>query len=237
MNIAICDDDKIIVKQIEKFLFDFFIEKGIDYELYTFTSGRELLEREVQFDIAFIDIEMPGINGIELSKRLLEKNSYAIIMIVTSFNHYLDDAMELSVYRYISKPVDRERFMVNLGSALRKYLNINRPIAIKGNDEISKVNSCDIIYLSFEDRKVWIHTRDDVIEVTKTLDYWKNQLGDANFYQINRSHIVNLGYVTSVNKNKVVLKCNGEIIELKASSRIYASLKRAYYSFLGGTSE
>ena len=75
------------------------------------------------------------------------------------------------------------------------------------------------------------------LEVTKTLDYWKKQLGDANFYQINRSHIVNLGYVTSVNKNKVILKCNGEIIELKASSRIYASLKRAYYSFLGGTSK
>lgn len=234
MNIAICDDDKLIVRQIERLIFDFFVDKDIDFEVYTFTSANDMLRREAEYDLAFIDIEMPGMNGLELAKRLRVRNNYTIIMIVTSFNHYLDDAMELCVYRYISKPIDRDRFMNNLAAALKKHLNTCRPIPIKNNDEISKVNSCDIIYLSFENRKVHLHTHNNVIEVSGTLDSRKKQLGEACFYQVSRSHVVNLNYVVSVNKDNVILKCGGEIYEIKVSSRIYAPLKRAFHAFLGG---
>ena len=235
MNIAICDNDRVAVRQIERMVFDFFVDKDINFEIYPFTSAKEMLGREVEYDLAFIDIEMPGMNGLELAKKLNERNSYTIIMIVTSFNHYLDDAMELSVYRYISKPIDRSRFNANLSAALKKHLNTHRPVLIKNNDEISKVNSCDVIYLSFEGRKVHLHTRSCVIEVSGTLDYWKNLLGDACFYQVSRSHVVNLNYVISVNKSNVILKCGEATHEIKVSSRIYAPLKRAFHAFLGGS--
>lgn len=234
MNIAICDDDKSIVRQIERLVFDFFVDSEIDFEVYTFTSAKEMLSREAEYDLAFIDIEMPGISGLELAKHLSKRNRHTIIMIVTSFDHYLDDAMELNVYRYISKPIDKERFMNNLAAALKKHLNTCRPIPIKNNDEISKVNSCDVIFLSFENRKVRLHTRSDVIEVSGTLDSRKKQLGEACFYQVSRTHVVNLNYVTSVNKANVILKCDGETYEIKVSSRNYAPLKRAFHAFLGG---
>ena len=223
MNIAICDNDRLIVRQIERLVFDFFVDSEIDFEVYAFTSAKEMLSREAEYDLAFIDIEMPGMNGLELAKRLRERNNYTIIMIVTSFNHYLDDAMELNVYRYISKP-----------AALKKHLNTCRPIPIKNNDEISKVNSCDVIFLSFENKKVRLHTRSDVIEVSGTLDSRKKQLAEACFYQVSRTHVVNLNYVTSVNKANVILKCDGETYEIKVSSRNYAPLKRAFHAFLGG---
>ena len=235
MNIAICDNDRVTVRQIERMVFDFFVDKDINFEIYPFTSAKEMLGREVEYDLAFIDIEMPGMNGLELAKKLNERNSYTIIMIVTSFNHYLDDAMELSVYRYISKPIDRSRFNANLSAALKKHLNTHRPVLIKNNDEISKVNSCDVIYLSFEGRKVHLHTKNAVIEVSGTLDYWKNLLGDACFYQVSRSHVVNLNYVISVNKSNVIVKCDNTSHEIKVSSRIYAPLKRAFHAFLGGS--
>lgn len=54
---------------------------------------------------------MPGINGLKLSQKLKQNNPDILIMIITAFESYLDDAMEIHVYRYLSKPIDENRFL------------------------------------------------------------------------------------------------------------------------------
>lgn len=108
MNIAICDDDEYIVNELYKHIESFFSNKNYEIIIQKFYNGEALLDSKTHFDLLFIDIEMPGINGLYTCKKLLEDKNVFLIFIITAFQYYLDDAMELNVYRYILKPIDKK---------------------------------------------------------------------------------------------------------------------------------
>ena len=84
-------------------------------------TERTLLADAMDKDIVFLDIEMPGLNGIYVGNELKNKNPNIIIFIVTSYSEYLDDAMRFHVFRYLSKPVDPNRLFRNLKDAIELY--------------------------------------------------------------------------------------------------------------------
>jgi len=234
VNIAICDDDKTIVKEVETLIRRNLDENIFEYDIYTFTSGKELLKTNIQFDIVYIDIEMPETNGLEVSRQILSQYPNTTVLIITSYPHHLDDAMEIKVYRYISKPFDEERFKKNLMCAYKHYLSRNKPIKIKSNDELSKINSSDIIYLSIENEKVYVHTYNDDIRTTENFNYWLKELDGLTFFQVHQSFIVNLGYVKKAIKGNALLICNDKSFNVPVSTRKYTSFKKALHKYIGG---
>ena len=71
MRILFCDDDESILNLLESYVTEFFSNLGnIQPELAAYTSGEELLKNEARADIAFLDVEMPGINGIDVGAKL-----------------------------------------------------------------------------------------------------------------------------------------------------------------------
>lgn len=112
MNILICDDDKLYVDMIKKYVDEFFAEHKItDYKVYEYNSGDEAAKNNEKIDIAFLDVEMDGINGIEAGKYLRNNNKNIVLFIITSYMGYLDDAMDEGVFRYINKPLERPVIM------------------------------------------------------------------------------------------------------------------------------
>ncbi|MFR4257392.1 MAG: LytR/AlgR family response regulator transcription factor [Hominenteromicrobium sp.] len=81
---------------------------------------KELIYSGITPDIAFLDVEMPGRSGIHVGAELMQKNVYVKIIIITSFPDYLDEAMDFHVYRYLSKPIDENRFCRSLSAALKQ---------------------------------------------------------------------------------------------------------------------
>lgn len=82
---------------------------------------------------------MPAVNGLEVSERLKQLNPDIIIMILTSYPAYLDSAMKIQVFRYLSKPIDTERFNRNFLEAVDYYKKISKSIIIEKYDEIFTV--------------------------------------------------------------------------------------------------
>lgn len=104
MNILICDDDKLYIDMIRKYVDEFFADHKItDYKVYEYNSGDEAAKNNEKIDIAFLDVEMDGINGIEAGKCLRNNNKNIVLFIITSYMGYLDDAMDEGVFRYINK--------------------------------------------------------------------------------------------------------------------------------------
>ena len=119
MNILICDDDKLYVDMIRKYVDEFFADHKItDYKVYEYNSGDEVAKNNEKIDIAFLDVEMDGINGIEAGKCLRNNNKNIVLFIITSYMGYLDDAMDEGVFRYINKPLERPVIMRGLHKAL-----------------------------------------------------------------------------------------------------------------------
>lgn len=124
MRILICDDDLELSQQLEKILISFFQKNSLKYpEIVIYNNGTDLLQDFQSKDIVFLDIEMPGMNGIYIGNELKRQNNNAIIFVVTSYSQYLDEAMRFHVFRYLSKPLDKQRIFRNMKDALALYNN------------------------------------------------------------------------------------------------------------------
>lgn len=119
MRILICDDDELITKQLSKYIQNYFEHSSAKCpKISCFSDGESLLADEGEKDILFLDIEMPGTNGIFVGHELKKQNSNIIIFVITSYSEYLDDAMRFHVFRYLSKPLDKQRLFRNLKEAI-----------------------------------------------------------------------------------------------------------------------
>ena len=79
MKIAICDDELSICQEMKNVLLSYFSDKLIDAEIYDYNNGEDLLNSEINFDMAFLDVEMPMLDGIETGKSLKQKYSNIVI--------------------------------------------------------------------------------------------------------------------------------------------------------------
>ena len=122
MRILVCDDDALMVEQIKKCIKNYFERNHLKCpEVICFFDGESLLADTGDKDILFLDIEMPGMNGIYVGNELKKANSQIIIFVVTSYSEYLDAAMRFHVFRYLSKPLDKQRFYDNMKDAIDLY--------------------------------------------------------------------------------------------------------------------
>lgn len=231
MRIILCDDDPLITKQLENLLKEYFSANSLKLpEIVPFFTGEALLEDTGEKDIIFLDIEMPGLNGIYIGNELKKRNPDIIIFVVTSYSEYLDDAMKFHVFRYLSKPIDKQRLFRNLKDALHLYTTSNVKIAIETKNGIVTVSVPDIISVETQGRKVVLHTVSGDFESVHTMQYWINTLQMKCFFQPHRSFLVNMAHVTSFDHLLINLYRNQYHAYL--TKRKYTAFKEAYLLYL-----
>lgn len=208
MNILICDDDKLYVSMIRKYVDEFFTEHKItDYRIYEYLSGDEAVKNGERIDIAFLDVEMEGINGIRAGTMLRENNKDIIIFIITSYMGYLDDAMDEGVFRYINKPLDKSTIFRGMRKAVELcYKNQSRKVMIKSADTSVIVEQNSIIYIESLLRKRHIYTESGEYTSFESLAYWENVLDSEIFCRVNKSTVVNIRKVSEFSNTYVRLE-------------------------------
>lgn len=235
MNIAIVDDDSTVRAQMAALVRAYMDEHEQPYELFLFESGEDAIACPVVFDIAFADVEMTGMNGLVCAKHILERNENALILIITTHAQYLDDAMEISVYRYLSKPIDAQRFCNGLRAAVNRYYQIVQPVVFTNEDGCYKISSTDILYLYIDKRNVTLVTRMGELPTRKNMEWWKNTLPANLFSQVHKSFMVNLRYVVAYDKTSITLQNRSGKYTVFCSRRYYTQFKNDFYTYLKGT--
>lgn len=235
MRIAICDDEQNVGTILEKYLREWFNRKAIEQPEYIYyPSGEALLAEEKNIDIAFLDVRMDGISGIEVGQKLRSKNHDVIIFMETSYLEYLDDAMRFHVFRYLTKPIEQDRLFRNMEDAMNQYLKIqrsHRQIQVRCNDgSIYMVPVSAIIYVEAKDHRTFLYTRVQTYVSWEPLEKWVSELDIKSFFRTHRSFIVNLEYVTSFTKIRVYL-CDGQYQAVLTTSK-YKEFKEAYGGLL-----
>ena len=231
MNILICDDDKLYVDMIRKYVDEFFADHKItDYKVYEYNSGDEVAKNNEKIDIAFLDVEMDGINGIEAGKCLRNNNKNIVLFIITSYMGYLDDAMDEGVFRYINKPLERPVIMRGLHKALllcSKSQSKKINIEYKGDNVIIEQDS--IICIESLVRKRYIKTDTKSYISLKSLSYWQSVLDEDKFFLVNKSFIVNIDRVERFTDKYIELKGIEEPIDLSREKRTAFKQKMLLY--------
>lgn len=229
MRIVICDDNQIIRNQIRDYISSYFEQKHLEYSISTFSSGEELTTQSRIFDLAFLDIEMGKIGGIEAGYWLKEQNPNIVLFIITAFDNYLDDAFDLNAFRYLQKPVERRRLCKSLDAALER----NRKISFKADGEMITVNIQDIVCVFSEDGKSVLISNQKTYYTNYTLNFWKENLYENFFSQPHNSYLVNLNYVIKLGKNSVTLKYGcGQTVTADISQRKYYQFQREFFKLM-----
>ncbi len=236
MKLLICDDSQITLDLVTLLVEMFEKNHNVEFEKDVRTSGDFILTEKNSYDIAIVDVEMPGISGIELSQRLKEINPRTCIIILTAFQNYLDYAMKIQVFRYLSKPLDKNRFFRNLEEAVEEYYNTNKKLTLKSNDSFVVVNTNDILYLERKVGGTTVVTVNGELEVREKLDECKTLINQPSaFVHSHNSIVVNLQNVVNFDKTNVTLQKNEtETVETYMSQRKYKEFKENFMKFVMG---
>jgi two-component system LytT family response regulator len=234
MRILICDDDNLIIEQIQKYLKKYFEHNHIKCpETVCYTDGEALLADNGDKDILFLDIEMPGMNGIYVGKELKKKNENTIIFVVTSYSEYLDEAMRFHVFRYLSKPLEQQRFFRNLKDAIDLYHTMTVKIPIETRQGVHTLPASSIIAIEAMQRKVIVHTTQHDFESVHNMQYWNNVLPKNCFFQTHRSFIINFEHV--IDFDHALIHMADNTFRAYLTKRKYSEFKRAYLLYLEST--
>lgn len=236
INILICDDDLSTISQVKKLLCFIQNKTKSEFLIDTNSTGDISTKSKLKYDIAILDIEIPGTNGLTLARTLKDINPDIIIVILTSFSDYLDSAMDISVFRYLSKPIDKNRFIKNFQEALHYYRKLGKQIVVEKDDEVITIKTKDILYIENLKHGSMIVTKYDSFKTNIKPHAWAEKIGQPNhFVYSHNSFIVNLQNVINFDKSSITFKCKKTTLKVACiSQRKYSEFKKAFYDFVGG---
>ena len=221
MNCLIVDDNKIArttMRQLAGQVKDIHVagECASAMEAYN-----QLQEQDV--DLVLLDIEMPGMSGLELTKHLGEKRP--LIIFTTSKKDYAVEAFELNVADYIVKPVTPARFIQAIDKA-RELLQAghehvdlanNEFIFIRDSNIVRRLKLEDILYAEAMGDYVKLHTPQKFYAVHTTLKTVEERLPDEQFIRVHRSYIVALSKIDTIQDGAIII--NGKPIPVADAYR------------------
>ena len=236
---ALCDDDILTLNEMQGFLAQYCRERNREIVHTTFSNPLELLseiERGVRFDILFLDILMPGQNGIETAAEIRRYDNNIKIVFLTSSAEFAVQSYTVDAYYYQLKPLQREDFFRVMDSVLDKCAQEQENSLIlrcKGQFtriELGQLEFCEVIH-----RTLLFHLNSGkVLESTGSLDELSRKLAPYGcFLRVHRSYIVNLDYVQNISYRAVTMTC---LTEIPIPRGKYNEIKDAFlaYAFRNG---
>lgn len=206
LRVAICDDSHIDVERLE-----YALENMKQYHIQwdVFYSGEELLKYKnkcgKEYDLYIFDVEMSGMNGIELATKIRKEDVRAIFVFLTSHTEYALSAIDVITMAYIQKPITQKKIEALFEKIEPYFQNVNKEFIFKIKTDHYRVRYDDILYMEREARCVNVYTVKDVFKAyLKTDEIWK-QLDCEIFAVPHSSYIVNLRHVHTIKGDSVIL--------------------------------
>lgn len=232
MRIAIIDDDissaEILIGYIERFK----TENGGSYDVKHFKSGFEFMGVPEIFDLVFMDIAMPHIDGLETARELRKKNKTTALIFVTNMAQYAIEGYEVDAMDFLVKPVEYFNFSVKLKKAIKAYeAKETHRLAIPLNEGVFVSAAEEISYLEVVGHSIFFHIGDNVVECRKgSLKVYEDKLLPMNFFRCNYCYLVNLKYITGFSGDSIFIGKE----ELKISKSRKKEFMKALNNYING---
>ncbi|MBR4733847.1 MAG: response regulator transcription factor [Lachnospiraceae bacterium] len=190
MEIGICDDEKVYCEAMISYCQKAFAD--CEPGFHVFHSGDEMLASKLQFDLLFLDIEMPGMDGIGVKNFLQDGNRKDKIVFLTSHEERMREAFGANVLDFISKPIVPAEVEKTL-QKLKKVLG-RKTIAISLDGVERRISLDEIQYVEAEDKYVSVHVAGESLLLRQTLTEWEELLPEPFFCRCSRFCIINMEY-------------------------------------------
>ena len=233
INIAIIDDQKPDRERLLAYIEQFAETSALKFEISQYRNGEDFLDKaDLKFlDLAFIDIIMDGITGIDVAKKIREHNEECNIVFISSSNHFAAESYQVKALEYLAKPyfaADIERLLKN---SVKNQKLSSVFIEVSENRKRVQIKASDILYVGYYHHSVLFNTTEKTI---KTYSFRFFEIEDKllvypNFIVIRKNLIVNMDKALQINDKQFVM-CNDE--KLPISREIYSKVKNDYTDYL-----
>ena len=221
-DVLIADDEEHVHLEIEHLIAEIPWVK----EIYFANNGIDALAAitEKQPKVVFLDIDMPGLDGIKLGQVISKMLNPPYIMYVTAYDKYALDAFKVNAVAYLLKPIDSVEFKSKIRHLEKSIFGEEETILESNDDNYAKKINCkvddgyvffeqkDIVLAYAKDRKVFLHSKGKIENYGGTLSSLEKKLDSKHFMRCHRNFIVNIDYLEEVSSwfnGTYILKVKG----------------------------
>ena len=198
MKVLIVDDEKLALSRLNRIL----NEEGVS-DITEASNPIDAIKEvaKTKFDVAFLDISMPTMTGLELANTILEMSPNTFIVFQTAYEEYALDAFQSGGLDYLLKPISNESVQ-NCLKRVEKFSNTkikeNKKVVAKRGNKIYLISLDDIYYIKADLDEVIIRIKETDAYVRKKIGDMEKILSDRNFFRVHRSYIVNVDKIKSM---------------------------------------
>jgi len=203
-------------------------QRSLSAEIEQFESGESFLaEFEAgKFAVAFLDIYMDGINGVEVARRIYSEDPKCRIIFLTTSEEYFRESYEVRATYYLIKPFEDERLGQALDFCFPKPEKADI-LSVKTRDSAINLSRGDILFIEAQGRYPYIHTADKILECRCSFSEVTSPLeNDERFFMSCRGVLVNIEQVEQMEGSDFVMK-NGERVPISQRNRQQA--RKAFF--------
>lgn len=200
MKIAIAEDDPKNRETVVSFLNAYAEEHALTFDITTFPDGAALVDSyRPDYDIVFLDIEMPHINGMRAAELIREKDDRVILVFITNVARYAVKGYEVQALDYILKPLNKDAFFAKLDRIVKMAKRREeKSVLLNTSDGSKRIPVSHILYAEALRHQVVYHTEEGDITVRGSLKDAEQLVEGCGFEKCNSGFLVNLRHVRGI---------------------------------------
>lgn len=230
MNIAICDDEALFRKILYENLTKYSVDFGYNFNIYEYSDGSDLLCTEIVFDLIFMDYQMKSINGMDTMSSIRKRKDKTKVIFISSYKDIVFESMKVNTFRFLVKPLDKEKFYEALNSEIKEISEIIK-IVVKDieNQKNVTIMESEIIYIQADNIYSTVITENAVYKYSGSIKELLENLKGDFFYRTNRSYIVNFNFISNFNNKEITLSNGHKALISKLKLKDF---KNRYFAYL-----
>ena len=206
-NIAIVEDNDQYALVITEYINNFMKENNIELNIIRFNNADDFLANYQQiYSVILMDIQMPGIDGMNASYELRKIDKTVSIIFITSMVQFAQKGYEVNAVSFMLKPINYYDFALKFKKALDiSLMNQNRNITLNTKNGICRISTDKIMYVKIIKHKLIYHLVDELIEMTGVLSEVEERLNEYGFLRCNQCYLVNPKFIVAVKGKEVII--------------------------------
>ena len=208
IQIAIVEDNELDMQKLQHCLEKYASENKLNFSITGFSNGMEFITNyKAVYDIVFMDIEMPLIDGMSAARRLREVDQATLLIFITNLTQYAIMGYEVDAMDYILKPVRYSQFSLKMRKIIQRCLpKRDKKIRISTRSGDMLFPQDTILYIESQGHTITYFTENGPFVGYGTLKAVEPQLNPNRFFRCNSGTIINLAYVTRFSGSEVYLQ-------------------------------